>query len=151
MRGIDATEFNAPIDVLFTVGRESGSVKTISVGDGGNEIGMGNLYDLVVKHVPRGEIICCRVECDHLITAGVSNWGGYALACATYIYRKMSNESAENKMLPTVEYESELLDVLLKNGALDGPTMSATRKVDSLDFDYHANLIGEMRAQCEHI
>lgn len=142
MRGIDATEFNSPIDFLFNVNRDK--TTTISIGDGGNEIGMGNLSDLVAKHVPRGEIICSCVKCDFLITAGVSNWGGYALACATYAYLKSTGKSADKRILPDVEYESDLLDDMLKNGALDGPTMTESRKVDSLDFDYHANLIREM-------
>lgn len=146
MKGVDATEFNSPIDALF--GPLRGSVKRISIGDGGNEIGMGNLYDLVAKHVPKGETIGSRAECDHLISAGVSNWGGYALACAMYLAAKEVGE-ADEKMLPSAKVESDLLDVLLKAGALDGPTMTSERKVDSLDHDFHANLIEEMLAICK--
>lgn len=145
MRGIDATEFNAPIDVLF--GPLRGSVKRISIGDGGNEIGMGNLYDMVCKHVPRGEIICSRSECDQLISTGVSNWGGYAIAFAAYLILK-SKGDAPVAMLPTAQGESDLLDVLLESGALDGPTNSRARKVDSFDFELHAKLIEDMHSVC---
>lgn len=147
MRGIDATEFNAPIDALF--GPMRGSVRRISIGDGGNEIGMGNLYDMVAKHIPRGEIIGSRSECDFLITTGVSNWGGYGLASATFLHRKELGE-ADERMLPSSKDEGDLLDVLLANGALDGPTMSSARKVDSFEFDYHAKLIDNIVSICKN-
>lgn len=35
---------------------------TIGIGDGGNECGMGKVYDLVVEHVPLGEHIACEVS-----------------------------------------------------------------------------------------
>ena len=61
------------------------AIGTIGIGDGGNEIGMGKVRDLVRKHIPHGEEIACCVGADQLITAGVSNWGGYALATALHI------------------------------------------------------------------
>lgn len=60
-------------------------IGTIGIGDGGNEIGMGKVRDQVTKHIPYGKEIACRVTADQLITAGVSNWGGYALATALYM------------------------------------------------------------------
>ena len=150
MRGIEASQFNAPIDELFSMA--SGQVRKISIGDGGNEIGMGNLYELVSKHVPGGAKIGCRVQTDHLITAGVSNWGGYALACALYLMQKhptlSCTKSPDAKMLPDVKVESEQLDVMLENGGVDGPTCAAERKVDSLDFEYHETLIKKMVSIC---
>ena len=54
---------------------------TIGIGDGGNEIGMGKIpHETIVKNIPNGDLIHCRVPTDHLIVAGVSNWGAYALA-----------------------------------------------------------------------
>ena len=34
-----------------------------------------------------GDLIHCRVPTDHLIVAGVSNWGAYALAAGIYVLR----------------------------------------------------------------
>ena len=46
---------------------------------------MGKVKDQVEKHVKHGKEIACIVSCDYLITAGVSNWGGYALAVGLHV------------------------------------------------------------------
>ena len=69
----------------FVSARTSGKIATIGIGDGGNEIGMGKLHQRVVEHVQNGATIASIVPADHLITAGVSNWGGSALAAALFI------------------------------------------------------------------
>lgn len=151
MRGIEASEFNSPIDVLFTLARqEMPNVRLISIGDGGNEIGMGNIYELISKHVPRGQLIGTRVKCDDLLTAGVSNWGGYALACALYLQHRFSSPLSEKliRILPSPEIEGEQLDEMLIAGAVDGPTCQTERKVDSLPFEDHEALINQMLAIC---
>jgi hypothetical protein len=152
MRGIEVSEFNSPIDVLWDLALQDGLVKTTSIGDGGNEIGMGNLHDLVARHVPKGQITGCKVKCNFLITAGVSNWGGYALACALYLLeeekQKADGQSADERMLPNEKVESELLNLMLANGGVDGPTCAVERKVDSFDFEYHAELIESMLQKC---
>ncbi|CAL8271173.1 unnamed protein product [Merluccius merluccius] len=35
--------------------------------------------------MPNGSLIVCDVAADYAITAGVSNWGGYAVACGLYV------------------------------------------------------------------
>ncbi len=66
---------NAPLDALF-LRRRSGTV-TIGVGDGGNEIGMGRVRARVVRDVPNGAKIASVVRTDHLMVAGISNWGAW--------------------------------------------------------------------------
>ena len=46
---------------------------------------MGKTMENVVKYVKNGECIASSVSSDYLITAGVSNWGGHALAVALYV------------------------------------------------------------------
>ena len=48
-------------------------------------MGMGKTMENVVKYVKNGECIASSVSSDYLITAGVSNWGGHALAVALYV------------------------------------------------------------------
>ena len=37
---------------------------------------MGKIpHETIVKNIPNGDLIHCRVPTDHLIVAGVSNWG----------------------------------------------------------------------------
>jgi len=54
----------------------------ISIGDGGNEVGMGSVIEKVKQHIPNGEKICANTYCDHLLVSDTSNFGGYALVNA---------------------------------------------------------------------
>ena len=57
----------------------------ISVGDGGNEVGMGKVQELVKKNIMDGDIICADTTCDYLIVADTSNFGGYVIVEAIII------------------------------------------------------------------
>lgn len=66
MRGIDITEWTAPLSQLTLLG-----LHTIGVGDGGNEIGMGRVEDYAIEGVvDHGENIACTVPTDRLVVAG---------------------------------------------------------------------------------
>jgi hypothetical protein len=66
------------------------------IGDGGNECGMGKALEAVRAHIPRGATIACVVPADNLITAGVSNWGGWGLCAAVeaLLRHKVSDKTA---------------------------------------------------------
>ena len=67
MRGIDITEWTAPLSQLTLLG-----LHTIGVGDGGNEIGMGRVEDYAIEGVvDHGENIACTVPTDQLVVAGI--------------------------------------------------------------------------------
>ena len=84
MRGEDISAFTTPLDDLFL----AGPWQRIAIGDGGNEIGMGSVpASLIGAHVAHGETIACATPADHLIVAGVSNWGAYALIGALAVIR----------------------------------------------------------------
>src|SRR5215469_9859621 len=85
MRGQDIGSYTVPLDDLFV----AGPWETIAVGDGGNEIGMGAISrSLISRHVDHGETIACVTPAQHLIVAGVSNWGAYALIGALAAMRE---------------------------------------------------------------
>ncbi len=51
-------------------------LKSIGIGDGGNEVGMGKIYDrIITSNIQNASDIACIVPSDHLIVASVSNWG----------------------------------------------------------------------------
>lgn len=87
MQGRDTGSSQAKLDYLFMAAREK-KIATLGIGDGGNEIGMGNIAAEIRQHVPYGEK--CNCPCggglapatlvDVLVAATVSNWGGYAIA-----------------------------------------------------------------------
>lgn len=75
--GLSAQPLRAPSSV--------GLIRSIGVGDGGNEVGMGKVYDLLTSSeccIKNATDIACVVPTDHLLVCSVSNWGGYALAAA---------------------------------------------------------------------
>lgn len=84
---LDTTPGKARAEKVFQRMREAG-VLTVGIGDGGNEIGMGAIReelavcfpDLTRCECPCGGGILASEPADCLITAAVSNWGGYALA-----------------------------------------------------------------------
>ena len=71
--------------IIFVLAEKDDRISTTSIGDGGNELGMGKVKQLVETHVKHGKEIACVVACNYLITAGVSNWAGYALAVGMHV------------------------------------------------------------------
>ncbi|MGQ0571031.1 MAG: glutamate cyclase domain-containing protein, partial [Armatimonadota bacterium] len=63
-------------------------IPTVGVGDGGNEIGMGSMFDQVQEIVPYGRVcqcdcgsgIACATPADVLVVANTSNLGAYGIA-----------------------------------------------------------------------
>uniref|UniRef100_A0A663M8G7 D-glutamate cyclase, mitochondrial n=1 Tax=Athene cunicularia TaxID=194338 RepID=A0A663M8G7_ATHCN len=139
-----------PIDELFLAAQTIPGVTTTGVGDGGNELGMGKVQDAVKKHIKNGDIIACDVEADFTIVAGVSNWGGYAIACALYIlstceihdrylrkavgFPRLSKKTVWLSALPSVTKEEKLLKTLVRYGVRSGKTASLEMEVDGLPF-----------------
>ncbi len=156
MHGRDVTEEMAPAHLLFenvfeSVARPMPPPCTIGIGDGGNEIGMSKIpVDVIARNIPHGTRVACCVTTDHLIVAGVSNWGAYALAAGVAVLRHQCLPAS----LFNVEREREFLRVMVEQGPLvDGVTARQTVTVDGLSFaDYAEPLrrIGELleKEQC---
>ncbi|XP_061097240.1 D-glutamate cyclase, mitochondrial [Conger conger] len=85
MRGVNIKHLLDPIDDLFTTASTIAGITTTGIGDGGNELGMGKVKEAVRTHMPNGGLVACDVAADFAITAGVSNWGGYAVAYSLYL------------------------------------------------------------------
>jgi hypothetical protein len=137
MRGLDISDNTSPAHLLFeNAARRTPPLTTIGIGDGGNEIGMGKIPEEVIRrNVPNGGEIACRVPVDHLIVAGVSNWGAYALAAGVAVLRGQSLPPS----LFDVDGERELLRIMVEKGPLvDGVTARPTVSVDGLPFEEYA-------------
>jgi hypothetical protein len=115
---------------------------TIGIGDGGNEIGMGKLpWDTIRKNIPNGGRVACRVPADHLIVAGVSNWGAYALAAGVRRLRAAPPDLS----LYDVAREEELLRLMVEAGLLvDGVTGEPTATVDGLTFERYGQVLRQV-------
>ncbi|XP_034713569.1 D-glutamate cyclase, mitochondrial isoform X2 [Etheostoma cragini] len=161
MRGINIKHLVDPIDNLFIAAKDLPGITTTGIGDGGNELGMGNLKEKVTTLMPNGGLIACDVPADYAITAGVSNWGGYAVACGLYLlhtcpshqrYRKkglgLENMIPQEQLqdwtanLPSVEKEESILSTLVRFGIRSGKTGNLAMEVDGLTFHpTHSDII----------
>jgi hypothetical protein len=147
MRGGDITDFTRPAHLLFdelsgAAFSEEDRPRTIGIGDGANEIGMGKVpWDTVRRNVPNGGLIACRVPTDHLIVAGVSNWGAYALAAGVLLLCGQKGDAA----LFDPDRERELLRIMVEQGPLvDGVTTQRTATVDGLTWEQYAGPLAKM-------
>ena len=91
MKGVHVTPHCDAIDDLFDKATKTASCKTIGIGDGGNELGLGKVYEQTKKYVTLGEKIGAKVSSDMVVVCGVSNWGGYCIAAGLYVATKTMN------------------------------------------------------------
>jgi D-glutamate cyclase len=145
MRGEDISTFTTPLDELFL----AGPWLRIAIGDGGNEIGMGSLpASLIGAHVAHGETIACATPADHLIVAGVSNWGAYALIGALAVIRDDWCSTLIESLDP--ERDGAILRAMVNDGpAVDGVTRQRTLTVDSMPAEVHHAKLRAIRAVVE--
>ena len=131
MRDVDITPHTARVDYLF----ESG-IPSVAIGDGGNEIGMGNLVDVIptVERLPKNPAVA-RV--DRLVIASVSNWGGYGLVAAL-------SRLAGRNLLPTVKHETGLIRRMVDMGIVDGTTGDAVPMVDGFSTEEYGAVLEQL-------
>ena len=145
MRGVDITDQMSPAHWLFEAARRDRFVSTIGIGDGGNEIGMGRIgWSVIRRNIPRGGMVACRVATDHLIVAGVSNWGAYALAAGVHGLRGLT--PPRELFDPAVEYQ--ILEAMVTKGSLvDGVLAKPSVSVDGLTWDQYTSVLPRLRAE----
>jgi hypothetical protein len=145
MRGEDISAFTTPLDGLFL----APWWQKIAIGDGGNEIGMGSVPASVIgAHVAHGERIACVTPADHLIVAGVSNWGAYALIGALAVIRDDWRATLIDCL--DAERDAAILRAMVNDGpAVDGVTRQRTLTVDSLPAEVHHAKPSAIRAVAE--
>ena len=142
MRGTDISAFAAPLDRLFS----AGPWRTIAIGDGGNEIGMGGVpRPLIAEHVPLGDAIGCVVAADYLVTAGVSHWGAYAIAGALAMLRDDWSMAIRSVLDPALD--QSVVEAMVRDGpAVDGVTLARTPTIDGLDMKMHHEVLAHIAA-----
>jgi len=133
MRGDCIDRWTAPLHRIFEVLR-SPALPTIGIGDGGNEIGMGSIaWDELRNRLtgPQAGRIPCRIGTTWTVLAGVSNWGGMALAAAVLTLRNRT-DLLQNW---NAEFQRGALQNLVETGpAVDGVTRLQEATVDGLPF-----------------
>jgi hypothetical protein len=130
MRGRDISDSLAKFDLFFNLC----DCPTIAVGDGGNEIGMGN----ILAELSRLPIVPSVTPCDELVIAAVSNWGVYGIIAA------MSLEL--NQDLFSSFGAVEIVRYLVDRGAVDGKTGYAECSEDGFPLAVGLDIIEQLRA-----
>ena len=132
--GNDVSDDLSKLDLLVDAARE-GAALTIGIGDLGNEIGFGTIQDAAetVANITPG--IVTTTATDHLVVAGVSNWGAYAIAAALAIILRRPD------IAHTPELEEQAVLACCRAGAVDGLSGGPTYEVDGLHYSSHAALV----------
>lgn len=188
MRGKDMTHLLAPLEQIIMY-REHGSMdgdvdrqimqnsrpfSSIGIGDGGNEIGMGKVYqEILASNIPRANEIACVVPTTDLIVASVSNWGGYALAAAVAAQAHINKLTEGNAIktsvpwsfiddifspkressvmalldacLPSAAVEQEVCVRMIEAGARDGMTAERALMVDGMPLQSSLDVLDDIK------
>lgn len=129
MRGESISPNSASFDEIML---EAGC-PTIAIGDGGNEIGMGNVRPALRSL----DITPAVTRCSELVVADVSNWGGHALvALLGWLSGKDLLAGFDNE---------EVLSYLSKKGSVDGVTRENTLTEDSLPLTDGEDMLLKLR------
>jgi hypothetical protein len=126
MKGEDIGDVVIPLDDLAEPAEGRG-VPVLSIGDGGNEAGMGALYDSLLQILPGYARCISRVPSRVCLPVDVSNWGGYALAALLSSHYRRWLGACENE-------EATMLRALLDAGAVDGISGVADMSVDGISL-----------------
>ncbi len=133
MRGVDVSEYHAKLDYLFL-----DHPCSVGIGDGGNEIGMGNLAPVIPLVAPvAGQP--CATKTTRLVISSVSNWGAWGVVAT------ISKLRGRN-LLPSVEEGRELLAEAVAHGAVDGVNGRRGGSVDGFPAEENDRVLGEMHA-----
>jgi hypothetical protein len=125
----DITDAAAKFD-LFLLESE---IPSIAFGDGGNEIGMGN----VVESLADMDIIPSVTGCDELVIASVSNWGVYGVIAVLC-------DILDRDLFELVDPES-IANYLVANGCVDGVTNRKEASEDGFPIEVSKSIIQQLR------
>ena len=137
MRGKVLDDIVTDSQEILAVARSFGA-EIISVGDGGNELGMGNLRAFVESNVPFGDLICDSGISDITLVAGVSNWWGWGIAAVL-------SQLEDRDLLPSDQMETDVLAAVVDAGGVDGVTSKPELTVDNLSLGLHLEVLGAVR------
>jgi hypothetical protein len=129
MRGEDISARAACFDTFMT----HTTCPTIAIGDGGNEIGMGNIQE-ALKDL---DIQAAATECTELVIADVSNWAALGLI-AMLDWLTGQDQLGQLDSMAVLKYLSQ-------RGSVDGVTRDNTLTEDGLPAQDGIDLIARLR------
>jgi hypothetical protein len=124
-----------PADALLAAPRR---VTTVGIGDGGNEIGMGNVRARIARAGALSRSIASVVKVKHLVVAGTSNWGAYGVVAEL-------SALAGRPLLHSADEEIRMVEACVAAGAVDGITRRREATVDGLPLAAHVGMLELLR------
>ncbi len=125
----DISAFTAKFDLFLT----ESDCPSIAFGDGGNEIGMGN----VCEALSQIDIIPAVTRCDELVIAAVSNWGVYGVIAAL-------SHLVGRDLFACIDPRA-IAEYLVANGCVDGVTARAEASEDGFPISVGLSIIEQLR------
>ena len=150
--GVNTSEHEAKYEVLFRKCQQKG-IWNLSIGDLGNEIGMGAIGDHIREYVPYAEMGGCKAgtgygiladtAADNIITATVSDWGCNALMAATaFILGKP-------ELFHDGELQAKVMEAAARAGMLD-MYGEARPYIDGFGENINCPMVNLMKALIEY-
>jgi hypothetical protein len=102
-------------------------ILTIGIGDHGNEIGFGAMYDAVVEIMPKGDVLATTTATDIIFPVMMSNWGCYGIEAALAFLLK------QPELMHTPAQEERMLRDCLAAGGLEATYCTTDFVVDGLE------------------
>lgn len=142
MSGENISSFHSKIERLVEEAKKR-NILTVAIGDGGNEVGMGNIRETVLNFVPNAMVCHCPCKAgiaadskvDLLVAASISNWGAYGIeAC-------IASLTGKPEVLHTPRQEALMLKSAVKTGAVDGVTGRQECSVDGVALRVHVSMM----------
>lgn len=125
----DITNNTSKLDTLFDKVEHS-----IAIGDTGNEIGMGNLFEEIKKE--KVFLMPSTTKAEHLVISSTSNWGVYGLI--SYISKFLKKDYFYNIK------DKEIIMKLVNFGAIDGISEKNEPTVDTYTLEETEEIIKEL-------
>jgi Domain of unknown function (DUF4392) len=136
MRAESVRPWNAPVDTMFLIAPRA--VVTIGVGDGGNEIGMGNVRARLVRAGGFLPAVASVVRVHRLVVAGTSNWGAHGVVAEL-------SRLTGRLLLHSSQEEAGMVEACVRAGAVDGITRRREPTVDGLPLPAHLGMLELLR------
>ncbi len=137
MRGEDVSATTPPLDEAALRAPEAG-ISVIAVGDGGNEVGMGNFRIDLSTLLPHYAPCLSVTKATVTLPVDVSDWGGYALTALLSL--------SEGRWLGPERGETAvLLEALVNEGAVDGISRLGMKTVDGFSLEVQEEIAANLK------
>lgn len=120
-------------DEIFKRARDRG-ILTIGIGDGGNELGMGNAAPAIKQYLKDGDKIAPVTQVDQLIVSCISNWGACGLAAS------IAAVAGKPEVFDHIDLV-RITDKVCDAGAIDGLTAYVDPKNDGTAHQINIGLM----------